>query len=214
MIRHHPSDELMLDYAAGSLGEASSLALATHLTLCPQCRAANQRLDAVGGNFFAHPVEGTPGQETLNSVMARISSEQAVPRAVAHPLHPALPQPLRLALGCDLDAVPWKRLGIDAYQCVISTRDKIATARLLRIPAGRPVPVHTHCGNELTLVLRGAFSDLTGNYTPGDFQEADDRLVHQPHAEPAEDCVCLAVTEAPLQFKSWAARIVQPFLGI
>ena len=88
------------------------------------------------------------------------------------------------------------------------------TARLLRIPAGRPVPEHTHGGLELTLVLSGAFSDSVGRYGPGDFQEADENLEHQPHAEAGADCICLAITDAPLRFKSLAARIVQPFLGI
>ena len=76
------------------------------------------------------------------------------------------------------------------------------------------MPAHTHRGLEFTLVLSGAFSDTTGRYARGDMQEADDSLDHQPWAEPGEDCICLAITEAPLRFKSLAARAVQPFLGI
>jgi putative transcriptional regulator len=67
---------------------------------------------------------------------------------------------------------------------------------------------------ELTLVLSGAFSDATGEYRRGDLQEADEDLQHRPHAAPGEDCICLAVTDAPLRFRSLAARMVQPLLGI
>ena len=37
-VRHHPDDELLLDYASGALGEAESLVIATHMALCPICR--------------------------------------------------------------------------------------------------------------------------------------------------------------------------------
>lgn len=215
MVHHHPSDELILDYAAGGLGEAAALAVATHMTLCPRCRVAAGRLEAVGGRFLCDERSDVAGTETFNAVMARVS--QTGPDTRPDPLQPAqaiLPAPLRAALGCDLEGVPWRRLGMGAYHYVIPTQGSRATARLLRIPAGRPVPVHTHRGAELTLVLRGAFSDVTGAYGPGDLQEADDALVHQPHAALGEDCICLAVTEAPLRFQSWAARFVQPLLGI
>ena len=101
-----------------------------------------------------------------------------------------------------------------ARQKIIPTAEKGATARLLRIPAGRPVSVHSHKGLELTLVLCGAFSDSTGHYGVGDFQEANEELQHQPHAAPEGDCICLVVTDAPLRFKSFAARLAQPFLKI
>jgi putative transcriptional regulator len=33
-------------------------------------------------------------------------------------------------------------------------------------------------------------------------------------ATPEEDCICLAVTDAPLKFRSWFMRLVQPVIGI
>jgi putative transcriptional regulator len=125
-----------------------------------------------------------------------------------------LPQPLRDYVGGDVDELSWQRLGLGAYQLLIPTGNAGTSARLLCIPAGRPVPAHSHGGLELTLVLAGAFSDATGQYGKGDFQEADENIEHQPHAAPGEDCICLAVTDAPLRFKSIAARLVQPLLGI
>ena len=101
-----------------------------------------------------------------------------------------------------------------SYQAVIQTGDTNTVARLLKIPAGKPVPAHSHGGTELTLVLGGAFTDKTGYYGRGDFQEADDTLEHQPYAVAGEDCICLAVTDAPLKFSGFAARLAQPFIGI
>ncbi|MEQ9124613.1 MAG: transcriptional regulator, partial [Alphaproteobacteria bacterium] len=51
-------------------------------------------------------------------------------------------------------------------------------------------------------------------YRRGDLQEADATLQHQPHATPGEDCICLAVTDAPLRFRAWLPRVAQRFLRI
>ena len=48
-IRHHVSDRLLMAYAAGTLPEAFSLVVATHLSLCDECRARAASYDALGG---------------------------------------------------------------------------------------------------------------------------------------------------------------------
>jgi putative transcriptional regulator len=37
---------------------------------------------------------------------------------------------------------------------------------------------------------------------------------HQPVVEQDGDCICLVATERPTRFKSLAARLIQPFVGI
>jgi len=51
------------------------------------------------------------------------------------------------------------------------------------------------------------FADDSGRFARGDVETADADLVHQPVAEPGEDCICLAVTDAPLRFRSPLARL-------
>jgi putative transcriptional regulator len=75
------------------------------------------------------------------------------------------------------------------------------------------MPTHGHRGQELTLVLAGSFSDEHGTFARGDVEEADEDVEHQPIADPGEDCICLAVTDAPLRLRGIAA-ILQPFLRI
>lgn len=229
-ISHHQSEALLLDYATGALGEAWSLAIATHLALCPQCRQTLSDMEEVGGAVLEALSPAPVAADAFEAVLARLDGTPAQPEtAVAQPKPtvapppgvvasagelPILPQPLRGYVGGDVDSLAWKRLGLGAYQLPIRTRDETAQARLLRIPAGRPVPEHGHGGLEMTLVLCGAFSDVTGEYRRGDLQVADESLDHQPHAAEGEDCICLAVTDAPLRFKSLAARLVQPLVGI
>jgi putative transcriptional regulator len=218
-IRHHPSEALLLDYATGALGEAWSLAVATHLALCPDCRRTVAEIEAVGGSLLDAVSPERIEDAAFDDVLKRL--ETAPDGAETPPSAPApaatryaLPEPLRSYAGGDVGDLPWKRLGLGAYHLPIATQSNGTTARLLRIPAGRPVPTHSHRGLELTLVLCGAFSDATGDYARGDLQEADENLEHQPHAAPGADCICLAVTDAPLRFRSLAARIAQPLIGI
>jgi putative transcriptional regulator len=98
-------------------------------------------------------------------------------------------------------------------QAILST-DKAATARLLYIPAGAAVPDHGHHGNELTMVLQGGFSDEYDHFLRGDVEIADEDINHTPIADVGEDCICLAVTDAPLKFSGLMPRLLQPLLRI
>ena len=117
-------------------------------------------------------------------------------------------------LAADTKKLPWKSLGLGVSQVVLETKDKSATARLLKIPAGKKVPHHSHNGRELTVIFSGGFTDETGSYGPGDIQEIHGNAEHQPWVREGEDCICLAVTEAPLKFSNVAVRLAQPLIGI
>jgi putative transcriptional regulator len=63
-------------------------------------------------------------------------------------------------------------------------------------------------------VLSGSFNDGELLFARGDIEEADPSVEHQPLATPEQDCICLAVTDAPLRFRSWFMRLLQPVLRI
>ena len=46
---HHPQDDLLLSYADGSLSESWSLAIASHLSVCSECRKTLEITETVGG---------------------------------------------------------------------------------------------------------------------------------------------------------------------
>ncbi|MDE0780821.1 MAG: ChrR family anti-sigma-E factor [Alphaproteobacteria bacterium] len=220
-IQYHPDDDHLVRYAAGELSEAWSLLVATHNALCLSCRTKTRLAEAVGGVLVtdAAPTEMSVG--ALEATMARALNPQddfvvrPEPASVqALTAKPVLPQPLRGYAGGDLQGLRWRRLGRGAYYVPLMSGRGAPTARLLRIPAGRPVPEHGHKGLELTMVLQGAFTDGGKRFGVGDVEAADSDLEHQPVAEPGEDCICLAVTDAPLRFRGLFARMVQPFIGI
>ncbi|MGV8936590.1 MAG: ChrR family anti-sigma-E factor [Allorhizobium sp.] len=220
-IRHHLSDELLLDYSAGTLAEGWSLAVATHLALCPSCRRRHALMEATGGEMLRLEVAQAASDISWAQMRQRLSTAPPVkttvvnaPVSASASVTPILPEPLRSYLGGDLAALKWRPLGRGAYHIPIPVADNETKVRLLRIPAGKPVPEHSHGGRELTLVLEGSFADGQDLFCRGDIEEADASLTHQPVASADRDCICLAVTDAPLKFQSLLMRMVQPLIGI
>lgn len=211
MIRHHLSDELLTGYSAGTLPEAFSLLVASHVSLCDECRARLGSLDALGGALLESS-EADLSAGALAATMARIRGIRPQPRPAPAP-RGVLPEPLRAYVGSDIDGVRWRPVGGGVRQAVLATSDG-ASARLLYIPGGVGVPDHGHRGTELTMVLRGAFRDDSDRFGPGDVEIADASVQHTPVAELGEPCICLAVTDAPLKFRGVIPRLLQPFVKI
>jgi putative transcriptional regulator len=212
-IRHHLSDPLLMAYAAGQLPEAFSLIVATHVSLCDECRARLLSFEAVGGALIdtVPEVEMAPG--SLDAVLARLDAPPARPAPQPRRGDGLFPAPLADYVGGDLSAVKWRPIGMGVRQAILPT-EKSATARLLYIPAGQAVPDHGHRGMELTLVLQGAFRDDVDRFGPGDVEIATEDLEHTPVAEGGVPCICLAATDAPLRFNSFLPRVLQPVFRI
>jgi putative transcriptional regulator len=225
MARHHPPEEMLLDYAAGALGEAESLVVATHLALCPACRSEVAAMEAVGGALLetipAGP-ETSPGlDDVLARVMARLDDPAPAPtRAAARSLAavaaaPLLPEPLRSYVGGDPGGISWTPVmrGLDERPIDLGARDAAAAkVRMMRIHPATAMPQHTHRGREMTLVLAGGFRDATGHYLRGDLALTDASVDHTPVADDDEACVCLVLTEAPVRLTGVLGRLFNPFV--
>lgn len=213
-IKHHLNEAILMAYAAGTLPEAFDLMVATHLSLCDACRAEAAAYDAVGGEVLnqlvaAHPVSNDSLEATL-ALIAGGPTESAPKKTLPAGI---LPGPLQDYVGGDLDAIRWKPMGMGVKQAILPT-SKDATARLLFIPAGAAMPDHSHHGLEMTMVLQGAFQDEDDYFARGDVEIADSETHHTPVADIHEDCICLAVTDARLQFNGLIPKIAQRFLRI
>ena len=80
-INHHLSDQLLMAYAAGSLPEAFSLVVATHVSLCDECRARAEAYEAVGGAVLE--AETAPMSDaSLEACLARLDAPAPAPKAV------------------------------------------------------------------------------------------------------------------------------------
>lgn len=134
--------------------------------------------------------------------------------AVTNPVSaaPLLPRALRDRVGGDIDTLRWSPVLRGVDQALLVEGPGGARTRLMRIRAGHAVPQHTHRGTEFVCVLAGGFSDLSGHFGRGDVAVSDESVDHQPTADADGDCICLAVTEAPVRLTGRFWRLLNPFV--
>ncbi len=231
MSAHHPDDLTLLDYAAGSLGLAQALAVSVHLGFCTQCQGQLRKLNALGGVLLSETkpasvgadddpmsAERSPSQakeldKGFEALMARIESEPAAapPKRETTGFH----NPLERYLPAPLDELDWQQQTREIAKFDLTNVVDMGSARvaLQKIKAGAKVPMHTHRGNELTVVLKGGFSDELGVYHAGDYIARDPSHKHSPTALQNEDCVCLTVLDAPMKFTGPLMRWLNPLFA-
>lgn len=208
-IRHHISDPLMAAYAAGNLAHPYALVMASHISMCDDCRARLTAHEVAGAAVMLDSDAVAVSADLKAGILARL--DEPAPQEVIYKKSGVFPGPVMEALKGQ--PPKWKSLGFGVRQSILED-SKEGSVRLLYIPGGEAVPEHSHNGLELTLVLQGSFSDATGRFGVGDIEIADDDLEHTPHADPGEACICLAATGAPLRFSKWMPRLFQPIFRI
>jgi putative transcriptional regulator len=214
-IKHHPDDATLLAFAAGSLGEAASVVVASHLAWCPACRATVRCAERLGGTL----IDGIETEPVSAGILDRCLS--ALDRAPSEPApapcavdDPALPAPLARRLGRPMSQIRWKRVapGIQVHDLDLSPSAR-GRLSLIRVTTGHGVPAHGHSGSEITLVLSGSYTDRFGRFEPGDVADLDPEIEHDLAVDSKEPCICLIAMDAPIRFKGVLARLMQPFTG-
>jgi putative transcriptional regulator len=212
-IIHHLDDATILSYAAGTLGEALSVAAACHISMCAECRTAVRKAEALGGEIL-DDLQSTAVSDVLRAAILASLDDKRTAKPVA--VKSDMPAPLqRLLAGQDFAQLRWRKKapGVSVYELPLSKNVK-GSLKLLSITSGMSMLEHGHGGEELTLVLQGAFKDKVGRFARGDIADLDEDTEHCPIIEEGETCICLYATEAPSHFKTFLGRLLQPFLGI
>mgnify|MGYP001217667819 CR=1 FL=1 len=221
-VSHHPHDDLLMSHAAGALSESWSLAVATHLSFCPKCRASVQLAETLGGVLLAEIPDQELSPDMLEKVFENIESESPETTTPGQfstveeydTKKSIIPPVLSQYVNHDVDNIPWKYIGPGVYQHMLDLSDEGGIARLLRIKAGKPIPDHGHRGREVTMVLSGCYSDQISSFNAGDMQDVDEEIIHKPIVGEEEECICLVVTDAPLIFQNWLPKVFQPIMKI
>jgi putative transcriptional regulator len=213
-VRHHVTEDLLWDYHRGALPAGLRLAVATHLELCSHCRAEYAVFGAVGG-VLLDEIEGVAmSDNALDLALARIERPE-------EPVKSTTKQPAFLA-GFDLPDTMnaahianryWAAPGVWMAPIHVDDAPKGSKTFLMHVRAGMTMPEHTHRGPEVTLVLKGRFSDVYGEYAEGDFALCADEHCHSP-AILDEDCLCLVWQQAAIVPKTWLGKLLQPFARI
>ena len=211
MPRHHPSEALLVDFAAGTLDAARELVVGAHIAACDICARETSLLEAVGGALLEtlSPAETAP--DALATVLGRIDRPAPAPSATPAQNPDWIHVPTAV-LDAARNRRRWAAPGV--WVAPITGDRKGQRAYLLRIAKGMSVPNHAHRGTEMVVVLKGAFTDNGECHGAGDFSENAVELVHQPAATMDGECICLIAADGPLVPRDWVGWLFQPFVGI
>lgn len=215
MANFHPQLDLLTEHAAGNLPLAQAACVSAHMNYCEQCRRTSSQLQALGSVLFGN-LQGVPvGEAQLDAVLARLDDEPPLSYANSRRENAGrTPAILQRLMSGDFTDLAWKKITSSLSISYLKTGDPNYEFALYHIKAGGRIPEHTHRGSEMTLVLEGGFSDADGSYHQGDFLLRESSDVHAPTAVQSEDCICLAVLDAPLKFTGWKYRWMNPFLRL
>jgi putative transcriptional regulator len=214
-VKHHspgsssarPLDALLASYAAGALPEALHVLVGSHIDLAPQSGKFVGELEALaGGELQRQAPASLPSRDRMLDAIMSDRKSVAPPEAATD--DPVFTPTLRRYLGFSSDQIKWRRVMPGVRECLLHDKDGVE-AKLYAIKAGRRMPSHTHEGQEFTLVLKGGFSDVSGHYMRGDVAVADEDVDHRPVADEGEDCICFAVTDAPLRLTGPVGKVFQ-----
>ncbi len=255
-INHHLDDATLFSYVAGSLSQGLALVVASHLSICDECRQRVFELEAIGGALLDNLTDTLPSdnqteshettsdkasndeaesdkdspelaesnQTSLDKVLALLDG--AKPATDTPSEQAEVPKPLSDYIGDSLDNLAWKRFAPGFFYFDVISEGP-GMCRLLKVAPGKSTLPHTHQCNELTLLLRGSYSDeiiaagtdtvsigsdKTKLFTQGDIADFDDQIEHQPRADEDEGCICLVATDHRLKFTTFWGKILKPII--
>ncbi len=214
-INHHPDIATLMAFSAGTLDEPYAAVVATHLAMSEGGRHTVRHMETIGGALLESEPASEMSDGALDRLMGALDDGDVMVREPVIANDNEIPAPLRRYLPDGLGSVRWKWTGPGVATADLAWgRDGRSRLMLLRVAAGRPVPEHGHGGQELTLILQGAYRDRFGVFARGDIADHDEDVEHQPIAEPGDDCICLVAVDAKLTFRGRLMRTLQPLFGI
>ncbi len=174
MPRFHAQDDVLFDYASGSLPAPVSLLVAAHLSFCGQCRDDVASIETIGGAYLEaiDPVPMEAG--ALESAFDRLAgAEVETSTGTGQNAGPKfadgldrLPSPLSRFLAARDRATVWTRRARGIEEIDVIADDDRFSASLMRIQPGVSIPNHTHTGRNLRWFCKAGSATVTSITAP------------------------------------------------
>ena len=216
---------LLLDYATGALDRPLEILVETHISLNKESSRQLRMLLQLGGVLLEECEPVSLSEGALDAVMSEIETIEATKdQATSNPEQDnilSFPQSAKADVSVDhlprplSDYIPdlacdksWRRISKGLSQCRIKFNGTEVEANIYRIAPGTAIPVHSHEGTEVTLVLAGGFTDETGAFGPGDIAIQETGATHQPIADDDGECIVFAINEGNIRLASPIGRVL------
>ena len=183
-------NQLIFDYASGSLGFSKSVFASTYLYLNSKASNINSTFEAMLGEDLLNndniPVTKLKYTDCLKNEKNDTNENYTDVSPISKLVGP-------------LNQIKWKQVykGFKEFNPKVSDENEL---KLIKMDPGASVPLHSHGGQEYILVLNGSFCDEYGKYNKGDMQINDQKIKHTPIACKDEGCICLTITEKEVIF--------------
>ncbi len=217
---HTVGEEWLALYAAGGLTPAKRLVIDCQAAVEPRLNARLGQFDEIGG-AFVETAKGEPLSEAFwsDAFWARLDEShddapETAPAGAKKDADGWMPAPLRDYLDGAQMPLNWKKSGPGVERAPL-TEAGGERLYLLKARPGVKMPVHSHRGQEWTLILQGGYHIGDAGYARGDLHGEDETCTHQPIIDDdGEDCITLVVDEGKLVFSDPLMKILQPFIGV
>jgi putative transcriptional regulator len=215
-IVHHADEATLMSFAAGTLPEALSAVVATHLAVCPRCRKDVDAMDLLGSVLLSRlPPSNLSSPAPRAPVFTPERVDEGDHVLVAIDKAGDVPAPISRLVGSDLSGIQWRRLGLGVWHLPLALSEGAkGDLRLIKVAPGQCMPEHSHGGAELSLILDGSYTDKLGRFGTGDLADLGDDIEHSPVADKTTGCICLIASEERAKFTGFFARLVQPLVGL
>ncbi|MDX1490897.1 MAG: ChrR family anti-sigma-E factor [Pseudohongiellaceae bacterium] len=225
MIAYHPDSRFLTDFASANLPLSEAVCVSVHLEFCGKCRAHVKQLNELGAMLMESSCVEPLAEDSFDKLMGSIDNSASIEAPAAQhkspvsevsdmPLSSKLvsPRALKGALKAGFSKLNWVQLGAHLRIAPLNLGGESRETAIYDIKAGGRMPEHEHNGEEITVLLKGSFSDAEGSYSRGDFVVRNKGEAHQPTATQDMDCVCLVSLESPIKPKSWLYRLFLPYV--
>lgn len=212
-------EEWLAAYAAGGLSHAKSLLLACQAAIEPRLASFLGELDQIGGAFLETANGEKLSDGFMKNVMTALDKPVAAKAGASAPASKTendswAPSPLLDFLERAGLPLKWKNAGPGVQRAPLSNEDG-EMLYLLKAQPGLKVPMHSHRGEEWTLLLQGGYHVDDNGYVRGDLHREDEHCTHQPIIDDdGEACISLVAVEGRLKFSDPIVKILQPIIGI
>ena len=197
-------NQLIFDYASGTLGPSKSIFASTYLYLNSKASKLNKAFESIlGDNLLENtnvPVTNLKYSDCISDRSEKSNNSVRDNSPISKITGP-------------LNNIRWKQVynGFSEFKPNVNDENEI---KLIKMDPGVKAPLHSHGGNEYILVLSGSFNDEYGEYNVGDLQINDQKIKHTPVASEKDGCVCLTVTEKDVIFFGRFASFLNLFTFI
>lgn len=217
-VHHHPSDDQLTEFSAGVLPMSRALCVSAHVEHCHSCQQRLKKMQQLASaqldTLAPQRVSDALKQSVMQGIKQQAQQQITAPPkpSVSTPVSDGIPRCLRKWVPESFDQLKWTSLTPSVSISELCSEGSGAKAALVKVKAGGNMAHHSHTGDEVTVILKGSYSDEDGCYREGDYVFRDNGHKHMPIATNDQDCICLIVLDAPIQFTGWFSRLLNPLL--